>query len=424
MVISTWKDFLRCLICDAPGPEQKLRATEALVDHVRLSHFALMTVCLAIAIMALSGSNRARDNRLNEARMVRVLGQTFESVSRSMVADWAASRSKAHQCLRLDTWQNWAIAVINDPGFWNAESSPYRHKECTPSSKEGCSTLNFPRCPSWGTLEDFAGFWNGLGTAQFCWDDKSSPSFCCAHPSSDRVCKTIPLVAAVVHEGTKSWGTASDTIDDLRRILDDLMEYSEKEKSASQKEAQRGPLPRAFVHVTNSIRFQDHFPSLGRMVGHAGQVRVSDLVTKVEQARRYRNRPDEATEIMGVSIEWPFVSRTGIVIILFFMLYFLSHLRSLVAREIEPVRNCPWIGLYDRKLAYLLLLLSVVFLPAAAGVLLLVRAVDEHGGWCEAWLETGQFLFLVAGLLYALCLMARLFILLHQRGPGDAEHSP
>ncbi|MEQ9404797.1 MAG: hypothetical protein RIM99_14490 [Cyclobacteriaceae bacterium] len=128
------------------------------------------------------------------------------------------------------------------------------------------------------------------------------------------------------------------------------------------------------------LSLDENFPELMRLTQDYSDERLS-TVAKVLHSERQRT--SEVFEIFGVKIPGEKVGTWGLFILLSLQFYFLVHYKQFKQRfnreKMETDEFFPWVGIYEFGAAKWLFVLSMVILPAAVHIMLIVKVIQKGG---------------------------------------------
>jgi hypothetical protein len=137
--------------------------------------------------------------------------------------------------------------------------------------------------------------------------------------------------------------------------------------------------------------FPTAFPELNDYAQDIGLLDINQAVHDIESLPLSN---EQNLSVLGLSIALSQVSTWGALVLLVVQVYFLIHLRELVARiELSAEGwNVAWIGIYDTKLSATVAFMSACLLPVAAACVLAVQTYLAR----EKWLLSISLLVVIA----------------------------
>jgi len=150
-------------------------------------------------------------------------------------------------------------------------------------------------------------------------------------------------------------------------------------------------LSKLFFSPERKGDFVTAFPELN---DYSRDIRLLDIDQAVHDIESLPSSNEQNLSVLGFSIALSQVSTWGALVLLGVQVYFLIHLRELVARiELNAEGwNVAWIGIYENKLSATVAFMSACLLPVAAACVL---AVQEYLAG-QKWLFATSLLVVIA----------------------------
>jgi hypothetical protein len=121
------------------------------------------------------------------------------------------------------------------------------------------------------------------------------------------------------------------------------------------------------------LRFKDAFPELAAV---ESPFETADIASAERILQAEAKRTGEAFEAAGLKIPAEVAARCGVLLVLGVQLYLLIHLREFGNRlDRDAGYEVAWIGVYFSRLARLMLMVSLLLLPATTVALLSIRGL-------------------------------------------------
>ena len=399
------------------------------VEHLRTVHFTLIALCVGLIILALFPSKS--EIQIAHAQVSEILevvntwgnGDFFQIEAHKAVEDAVRTGSQTASAkaagepsvapfdiaLRFSDRTYWINPRVIEPGLIIKHDIP--SDLLTERSKYNFNSGSQLEVTAPGSIESFRRLWDGsLKTGSVVRSQIPRECFAVVEKLGrsgfeSMKCEIHPRDAA--HAADRRWMVLVPANEDRVRslALSDRwrFEFSDTPFTITQAEKRKTSQLRVTVllparesreiqfdgqrvlihrspswHNKRKMPFKDAFRELASV---SGPFENADIISAEKILDAEAKRTGDAFEAVGLKIPAEVAVRCGVLLVLGVQLYLLIHLREFGNRlDREAGYEVAWIGVYSSKLARVMLLVSLLLLPACTVVLLSFRGLSmtEH----------------------------------------------
>jgi hypothetical protein len=402
-----------------PNSQGAAHWSKDFVEHLRTVHFTLIALCVGLIVLASFPSKTEIQTAHEQASQILQVTNTWKNdivgdeaaytftsqfndlkkIGLPVAAEGASVPANFDVRLQLDGKGVWVAPTFDSPSWVARTRNPIPDEFRSPND---IITPNELRAPT--TIAAFQRLWDWLGTGAYIvvpimptseciavtnWINKPQSKDCEQHPS-DLAHNASPIPMNFSHESRRQeqkWGQSHPGWDyeftGFFKLLPAGQEVRVFLPVRRLKEIEFNP-QKALIRRSEKWKekdgrsFKDSFRALSAVYEPLENADIGSAERILDAEAK---RTGDAFEAAGLKIPAEVAVRCGVLLVLGVQLYFLIHLREFGNRlDRNAGFEVAWIGVYSSKLARVMILISLLLLPACTVVLLSYRgfSMTEH----------------------------------------------